>query len=171
MLDFVAILRTSIDRHSDPSREVRVVLYDRARQALGRLAETHTPRELEDYDAALKDAIDEIERSYDGSNGTTPLSYFSPGEDRFLFNPRANPAYELTDARPRQTSTFAPPKGNETSVSGAPVPNHSTVAGGGMRLPQVRRPAYDLASSASSECSICRKWAVCIDSAHCWNRD
>jgi hypothetical protein len=30
---------------------------------------------------------------------------------------------------------------------------------------------YELQWSASCTCSICRKWAVCIDSSHCWNRD
>ena len=95
MIDFVTILRTAIDKQGDSSPEVRARIYEKALEALGRLAGTHSPLAIEDYRVALEEAVGEIERSYGDPTKTTfeTLSpSFSLSEDAFHIRPRIRPA-------------------------------------------------------------------------------
>jgi hypothetical protein len=181
MLDFVSILKTSIDKQGTSSPEVRATIYERARGALDRLAGTHSPLEVEDYKTALKKAIEEIERSYAGSSTTTPDTQSpssSPGEDKFLFKPQIGPAGAVRSsaaATQEATPTVSPARSNGAERVESPPPAVDAKPeierpDSEAHLPGVYMTSYRLEASASSNCSICHKWAICVDPTHCWNR-
>jgi len=185
MIDFVTILRTAIDKQGDSSPDVRARIYEKALEALGRLAGTHSPLAIEDYRVALKEAVGEIERSFGDPTKTTfeTLSpSFSLSEDAFHIRPRIRPASIFPPPaapRPEAAPPAASPKSNGADRSGPSLSVvNATPKSGEIALPSNRVPltqvypsSYTLEVSAFSKCSICHKWALCIDPTHCWNRD
>src|SRR5262245_35642200 len=131
MIDFVTILRTAIDKQGDSSPEVRAGIYEKALEALGRLAGTHSPLAIEDYRVALRAAVGEIERSYGHPTKTTFQTLspsFSLSEDAFHISPRVRPASIFPPSavpRPEAAPTAASPKtnGDERSRSHLSVVN------------------------------------------------
>jgi hypothetical protein len=145
---------------------VRARIYHRARDAVDGFVETRSPRLVEDYRRSLEQAIGEVERSFNGLVETT-LTALQP--------------LSSADARASEpTSIAALPEGQERLGSTGTAKADEVIerdniepADNDKRLLNTvgQTHCYQLEWSASSGCSICHKWAVCIDSAYCWNRD
>src|SRR4051812_40351497 len=64
MVDILSLLRAAMDKAVSHDPEVRVKIYNRSREAIGRLVADHSPLVAEKYRVALEEAIAELERSY-----------------------------------------------------------------------------------------------------------
>jgi hypothetical protein len=179
MVDFVSILKASLDKQSDTSSpEIRATIYDRARDAVDGFFETRSPRQVYDFRRLLESAIDEIERSYAQLVETTPEAVQpSSSHDAGQVQTGPGTAVETNSETQDTRRTVVTQEAEETP--GTPTATEM-LDGDNIEAVEIDRRlqnglrgthSYQLEWSASTECGICRKWAVCIDSAHCWNRD
>jgi hypothetical protein len=175
MVDFVSILKAAIDKHgASESPEVRARIYDKAREAVGGRSQTRSPSEVEAYSRSLEAVISEVEGFYEALAEVTlqnaPPVFSENGSPPEAQN--SSPDFGEPETQVAATRTAA------TEVAGGYGSFTLVVSVAKMNEPlaelwgsMARTLTYELEWSPSSACSTCRKWAVCIDSAHCWQRN
>jgi hypothetical protein len=182
MVDFLALLRTAMDNAASHEPEARANIYNRSREAIGRLGADHSPAAVEKYRLALEEAIAELERSYQSPGATLLPSATKSDAQQSELEARSEAAPETPGPR-SQDLIAAAPSSTATERDDAPfqsfnvghMPDNGNtwlpVTGFGPAHRTSQTLSYTLNWPTSNACSICRKVALCIDSAHCWNRD
>lgn len=178
MADFVSILKSAIDRQGTPSAEIRARIYDRAREAVGARSQTRSPSEIEAYRRSLEAVIGEVECFYEVLAETTlQITQPMPSSDGCSLETQSSSPGLVGDSK----THVAPRNIVALEVAGAQNSESCPATAAEMYEPLdafwhfpdrvSQTHSYRLEWQASSACSICHKWAMCIDSDHCWNRD